>query len=65
MKTLSILIAVSTLATYSVSGVYGWGQSNVHHEHLPASARIPPGGHFSLGSPAAYHFWHSGFHGGK
>lgn len=65
MKTLSLVLAVGTLSLYGTSGLYGWGSSNVHHELLPASARIPPGGHLSPGSPGAYHFWHTGFHGGK
>jgi hypothetical protein len=65
MKFLSLVVAIGTLSTYAASGFYGWGASDVHHEKLPASARIPPGGHVSPGSPSSYHFWHTGFHGGK
>ena len=52
---LSSLI-VTTFVTYRVTG---WEWGDAPREHLPASARQSPGGYRS------FHFWHSGFHGGK
>jgi hypothetical protein len=55
------------LATLLVLAGFAWGESRGftllspadHHDPVPASVRSSPGGYRS------YHFWHTGFHGGK
>ena len=37
----------------------GWQPAQPKRDELPASVRGSPGGYRS------YHFWHSGYHGGK
>ena len=41
------------------ASAFGWGFSDGPREKLSADARTSPGGYRS------YHFWHSGFRGGK
>jgi hypothetical protein len=48
-----------TLALYLAAGLLGWGSAQEQQSTLPASVRHAPGGY------RAYHFWHSGYQGGK
>jgi hypothetical protein len=44
---------------YGMSAFQGWDFGSARREVLPADVRNSPGGYRS------FHFWHSGFHGGK
>jgi hypothetical protein len=47
------------VGTYLLANVLGWRVSTAEHERIPPSVRSSPGGYRS------FHFWHSGFSGGK
>ena len=47
------------LAVYLAAGVLGWSSGDESKDVVPASARQSPGGY------RAYHFWHTGYQGGK
>jgi hypothetical protein len=47
------------LALYVVAGVRGWDFHTTERDTVPASVRTAPGGY------RTFHFWHSGYHGGK
>jgi hypothetical protein len=47
------------LGGYLVATLSGWDITSPERERLPPSVRQSPGGYRS------FHFWHSGFHGGK
>ena len=53
------VIGVGILAFYAVAGFSGWELGTQARETVPADVRNSPGGYRS------YHFWHSGFRGGK
>lgn len=59
MRKLYLISSVAMLLSYGASSVMGWGIAETRREKIPADARQSPGGYRS------YHFWHSGFHGGK
>jgi hypothetical protein len=44
---------------YVSTSLLGWEWGNPERQMIPASARQSPGGYRS------FHFWHSGYHGGK
>lgn len=50
---------LGVMALYGSASAFGWGISDGPREKLSADARTSPGGYRS------YHFWHSGFRGGK
>ena len=47
------------LVAYLAASLSGWQIDNPKQQVLPPSVRSSPGGYRS------YHFWHTGFHGGK
>lgn len=51
--------AASVVLLYTLSGFAGWRSSRSEREKIDASVRSSPGGYRS------FHFWHSGFMGGK
>ena len=51
--------AVAAVAIYAISGLTGWRSSRSERDRIDASVRSSPGGYRS------FHFWHSGFQGGK
>ena len=51
--------AVAVVAIYALAGFAGWRSSRSEREKIDASVRSSPGGYRS------FHFWHSGFQGGK
>ena len=59
MKTAYLLSNLGMLALYGSASLFGWGIAPAPREKLPADARTSPGGYRS------FHFWHSGFRGGK
>jgi hypothetical protein len=52
-------LSVIVLAVFALAGVMGWELRDGTVDRAPGSARQSPGGYRS------YHFWHSGYHGGK
>jgi hypothetical protein len=47
------------LGWWVLAALGGWEFSTPAREKVPASVRSSPGGYRS------FHFWHSGYHGGK
>jgi hypothetical protein len=54
-----IVLAACALGTYSTAAYTGWEYHPAPPGLIDPSVRNSPGGYRS------YHFWHSGFHGGK
>ena len=54
-----IAISLAILGLYAVAAFNGWEFGNPRPQRLPADARSAPGGYRS------FHFWHSGYRGGK
>jgi hypothetical protein len=52
-------VASAVLVVYLVAGVFGWDFKSSERDRVPGSVRNSPGGY------RAYHFWHSGYSGGK
>ncbi len=50
---------VLTVGGYAVVAMTGWTPAQPARDEVPASVRSSPGGYRS------YHFWHSGYRGGK
>ena len=50
---------VAVVGGFAWAGMTGWRMSSTPHERIDPSVRSSPGGYRS------YHFWHSGFSGGK
>jgi hypothetical protein len=59
---IAIAMLVFSLGVCGAYGAVAYSQrefSEPEHDEIPASVRTSPGGYRS------YHFWHSGYHGGK
>jgi hypothetical protein len=54
-----LVTGLAVVLLYSVAAFNGWEIGNPKREVLPADVRNSPGGYRS------FHFWHSGYHGGK
>ncbi len=54
-----ILLGGGLLLAYLAASLSGWQMGSPQQQLLPPSVRSSPGGYRS------FHFWHSGFHGGK
>lgn len=54
-----IASGVTLLLLYAVAGFLGWEIGAEKQQFIPASVRQSPGGYRS------FHFWHSGYQGGK
>lgn len=52
-------LIVAALGCYGVASFMGWDWGGAQRDEVPASVRGSPGGYRS------FHFWHSGYHGGK
>jgi len=52
-------LASAALLVYLLAGMLGWDFRGSERDRVPGSVRNSPGGY------RAYHFWHSGYHGGK
>lgn len=48
-----------TVAGYAATALSGYEPGSPERDEVPASVRSSPGGYRS------FHFWHSGYHGGK
>ena len=53
------VFGVAVIVAYLWQGCSGWEPPRTVRGVLPQSVRASPGGYRS------FHFWHSGFHGGK
>ncbi|MBK7996771.1 MAG: hypothetical protein IPK14_26380 [Blastocatellia bacterium] len=58
-KRLFLVFGGSIVFLYAVAGFYGWEFGDNKREVIPPSVRQSPGGYRS------FHFWHSGYSGGK
>ncbi len=56
---LYLVLGVGLLLLYWASAWAGWELSLAPRQQLPADVRNSPGGYRS------FHFWHSGYRGGK
>ena len=54
-----LVLGTGVLLLYGVAAWSGWELSTSQRQKLPADVRNSPGGYRS------FHFWHSGYHGGK
>lgn len=59
LSKLYLVLGVGALLLYGVASWAGWEMSLSPRQQLPADVRNSPGGYRS------FHFWHSGYHGGK
>ncbi len=59
LKKFYLVCAPLVLVLYSMSAFFGWEFGTSGRQTIPADVRNSPGGYRS------FHFWHSGFHGGK
>jgi hypothetical protein len=53
------VVVVAAVGLYAWAGFTGYRSSNAERERIDPSVRSSPGGYRS------FHFWHSGFSGGK
>ena len=59
MRRVFQVVMVLMVASYAYDGFTGWEPAASEKEPIPPSVRSSPGGFRS------YHFWHTGFQGGK
>jgi hypothetical protein len=52
-------LGVLMVVTYAYAAATGWEPAEPQRDEVPASVRASTGGYRS------FHFWHSGYHGGK
>jgi len=52
-------LATLVVGAYTASAFTGYEPSSPKRDEIPASFRSSPGGY------RTFHFWHSGYHGGK
>lgn len=54
-----LVLGTGLLLLYAAAAWSGWELTTARRQVLPADVRNSPGGY------RAFHFWHSGYHGGK
>ena len=59
LSKLYLLLGGGLLLLYAAAAWSGWELSTSSRQFVPADVRNSPGGYRS------FHFWHSGYHGGK
>ena len=59
LSKLYLVLGVGALVLYVAASMAGWELTTAPRQQLPPDVRNSPGGYRS------FHFWHSGFHGGK
>jgi hypothetical protein len=59
LSKLYLLLGCAALVLYGAAAWGGWELSTSPRQFVPADVRNSPGGYRS------FHFWHSGYHGGK
>lgn len=60
-KTAIVIAVLGTIVvgTYTATAFTGYEPASPKRDEIPASIRSAPGGY------RTFHFWHSGYHGGK
>ena len=53
------IAGAGVVVLYLGAGLLGWDFHSTERETVPASVRTAPGGY------RTFHFWHTGYHGGK
>jgi len=59
LSKLYLVVGAGALLLYVAASLAGWELTTSPRQQLPPDVRNSPGGYRS------FHFWHSGFHGGK
>ena len=59
LSKLYLVLGIGVLALYGLAAWSGWEIGNSQRQVLPPDVRNSPGGYRS------FHFWHSGYRGGK
>jgi hypothetical protein len=59
LSKLYLLVGGALILLYALAAWSGWEVTTAPRQVLPADVRNSPGGYRS------FHFWHSGYHGGK
>ncbi len=59
LSKLYMVLGTGALMLYSVAAWSGWEMGSPTRQQLPPDVRNSPGGYRS------FHFWHSGYRGGK
>lgn len=59
LKKLYMITSILIISVYALASWSGWELDSESRDTVPASVRQSPGGYRS------YHFWHSGYSGGK
>ena len=59
LKTIYLVSSALIVLLYGVASFQGWEIGTPRRQVVPADVRNTPGGYRS------FHFWHTGFHGGK
>jgi hypothetical protein len=59
MKRFYLVFGLGMLGVYSYAEAIGWEMQTAPRQVLPAGVRQSPGGYRS------FHFWHTGWQGGK
>lgn len=59
LKKVYVILGAFLVGGYTLASLRGWELESATKQPLPASVRQSPGGYRS------FHFWHSGFRGGK
>ncbi|MBL8151180.1 MAG: hypothetical protein JNN15_14735 [Blastocatellia bacterium] len=59
LKKIYLALSIGVLMFYFLAGFFGWEVGTAKREVIPADVRQAPGGYRS------FHFWHSGYRGGK
>ena len=59
LSKLYLALGACVLLLYAAAAWSGWELTTSPRQTLPADVRNSPGGYRS------FHFWHSGYHGGK
>jgi hypothetical protein len=54
-----LALGVAALGVYLAAGLLGWDVRTTEAATVPATVRTAPGGY------RTFHFWHTGYHGGK
>ena len=53
------IVVTAAVGGYLVASFMGWDFRTTERETVPSTVRSSPGGY------RTFHFWHSGYHGGK
>jgi hypothetical protein len=54
-----LVLGTGAVLAYLAAGMLGWDLPTTEQATVPATVRTAPGGY------RTFHFWHTGYHGGK